>query len=69
MTFQMVLVLVMVAVAAIYLGWTLLKSWRKIGGGSCCGKSEMSPDKGVTFIPSERVELRRDRRTDNGQVG
>jgi len=68
MTLQLGLALLLVAAATSYLGWTWWKSWRKFGSGGCCGKARTGPDTNVTFVPSESLELKRDRRPDNGRL-
>lgn len=69
MTLQLGLVLIMIGVAAAYLGWTSWQNWRKIGGSGCCGKAQTGAESTVTFIPADSLEVRRDRRTTNGQLG
>jgi FeoB-associated Cys-rich membrane protein len=65
MTWQLAVVLVIVAASAAYLGWRVWRTWAGSksgcgGGCSCPGKTSSQPaDNAVPLIPSHQLTLRR----------
>jgi len=59
---QLLLVIVLVALALLYLGRRTLRTWRGQGagcGGCKCSSTAKTPNTAETLIPSEQVRLRR----------
>lgn len=60
MEWQLALTGVCVAVAVLYLGRRAWRTWRGVGRcGGCAAAPQQSDTAGVTFLPADRLQLRR----------